>query len=95
VSPSPLPEGVFPDFSGVRVFDRNYVNPRSYTFNVGYEQEVVPEVSVYVDYTYAEGRHLTRFLNYNVSDPVCCDSGPGTGNKFAYNGSPSGRSWVR
>jgi hypothetical protein len=90
LSPPALPEGVFPDFSGVRVFHRDYKNPRSYTFNVGYEQEFVPNWSTYADYTWARGRHLTRFLNYNRSGPVCCDVAPGTGNTHVYAGAPFG-----
>ena len=90
LSPAPLPEGSFPDFSGVRVFHRDYRNPRTYTFNVGYEQEFAPAWSAYADYTWARGRHLTRFLNYNRSDPSCCDAGPGTGNTYVYGGAPFG-----
>jgi hypothetical protein len=90
LSPSPLPEGVFPDLSGVRVYDRDYRNPRTYTLNVGYEQEFLPNWSGYVDYTWARGRHLTRFLNYNRSNPSCCDGGPGTGNTYVYAGRPFG-----
>ncbi len=37
-----------------------------------------------------EGRHLTRFLNYNRSGPSCCSDGPGTGNAYAYSGAPLG-----
>jgi hypothetical protein len=90
LTPSPLAEGAFPDFTGVRVYHRDYRNPRTYTFNVGYEQEFVPEWAGYVDYTWARGRHLTRFLNYNRSDPSCCDRGPGTGSTFVYGGAPFG-----
>jgi hypothetical protein len=90
LSPSALPEGTFPDFSGVRVYHRDYQNPRTYTLNVGYEQEFVPSWSAYADYTWARGRHLPRFLNYNRSNPVCCDQGPGTGNTHTYTGSPFG-----
>jgi hypothetical protein len=68
VTPTPVPDGQFPLFSGVRVFHRDYENPRTTTFNVGYEQEVVSDVSAYADYTYARGRHLTRFINYNRPD---------------------------
>jgi Carboxypeptidase regulatory-like domain len=88
VSPTPLPEGQFPLFSGVRVFDRDYVNPRIYSFNVGYEQQLAPDWAAYADFIYNRGRHLTRFLNYNRSNPSCCDQGPGTGNVFLYNGHP-------
>ena len=37
------------------------------------EQEITTDWAGYVDFTWAEGRKLTRFLNYNRSDPVCCD----------------------
>jgi hypothetical protein len=68
LTPTALPEGQFPLFTGVRVFHRDYENPRTYTFNVGYEQEVITDVSGYADYTYARGRHLTRFINFNRAD---------------------------
>ncbi len=54
----------FPCFSGVRVFDRNYRNPRIYTTNIGFEQEVAPDWVVFFDMTYSKGTKLTRFLNY-------------------------------
>ena len=54
----------FPCFSGVRVFDRDYKNPRIYAFNVAFEQEVAPDWALYFDYTYSKGERLTRFLNY-------------------------------
>jgi hypothetical protein len=55
----------FPCFSGVRVFSRDYENPRIYTFNVGFEQELAEDWSVYFDFTHSKGVHLTRFLNVN------------------------------
>ena len=55
----------FPCFSGVRVFSRDYENPRIYTFNVGFEQELAPDWSLYLDFTHSKGVHLTRFLNVN------------------------------
>ena len=84
VTPAALPEGQFPLFSGVRVFDKDYENPRIYAYNVAYEQEVAPSLAAYVDFTWNEGRHLTRFLNYNRMNPVCCTDGPGTGNAYTY-----------
>jgi hypothetical protein len=54
----------FPCFSGVRVFSRDYANPRIYTTNVGFEQELVQNLSLYLDFTHAKGVHLTRFLDY-------------------------------
>ena len=91
VSPAPLPPGTFPDFSGIRVYDRDYKNPRTYAFNVGYEQQVGAQWAAYVDFTHARGRDLTRFLNYNRSGTAtCCDVGPGTGNTYVYSGTPFG-----
>ncbi|HEX6184463.1 MAG TPA: carboxypeptidase regulatory-like domain-containing protein [Pyrinomonadaceae bacterium] len=54
----------FPCFSGVRVFSRDYANPRIYTTNVAFEQELARSVSLYFDFTHAKGVHLTRFLDY-------------------------------
>ncbi len=54
----------FPCFSGVRVFSRDYENPRVNTFNVGFEQELAQDLSLYFDFTHAKTVHLTRFLDY-------------------------------
>ena len=88
VTPTPLPDGQFPLFSGVRVFDRDYKNPHVFAYNVAYEQELAPNWVGYADFIWNEGHDLTRFLNFNRSDPVCCDQGPGTGDVFLYNGHP-------
>lgn len=90
VAPSVLPAGTFPLFSGVRVFSKDYANPRIYSGNVAYEQEFMPEWTAYADFIWTKGVHLTRFLNYNRSDPSCCDQGVGTGNTYVYAGSPWG-----
>ena len=55
----------FPCFSGVRVFSRDYQNPRIFTANVAFEQEIAPDWALYFDFTHAKGIHLTRFLNVN------------------------------
>ncbi len=54
----------FPCFSGVRVFSRDYANPRVYTTNVGFEQELAANLSLYLDFTHAKGVHMTRFLDF-------------------------------
>jgi Carboxypeptidase regulatory-like domain/TonB dependent receptor/TonB-dependent Receptor Plug Domain len=54
----------FPCFSGVRVYSRDYANPRIYTTNVAFEQELAQNLSLYLDFTHAKGVHLTRFLDY-------------------------------
>ena len=55
----------FPCFSGVRAFSRDYANPRIYTVNAQFEQEIARDVSIYFDFTHSKGVHLTRFLNVN------------------------------
>ncbi|MGH9872529.1 MAG: carboxypeptidase regulatory-like domain-containing protein [Pyrinomonadaceae bacterium] len=58
------PGGGIPFGASVRVFSKDYANPRIYTTNVGFEQELAPDFSVYFDFTHSQGVHLTRFLNY-------------------------------
>jgi len=53
----------FPCFSGVRVFSKDYANPRIYTANVAFEQELAQDISMYLDFTHAKGVHLTRFID--------------------------------
>ena len=84
IVPTPVAAGEFPLFSGVRVFHRDYKNPRIYSFNIGYEQALTDDFAGYLDVTFAEGRDLTRFLNFNRTNPVCCADGPGTGNAYSY-----------
>jgi hypothetical protein len=67
LAPTPVPPGTFPAGTGVRVFSRDYENPRIYSTNVQFEQQVAPDTAVYVDFTHAKGVHMTRFLNYNRS----------------------------
>jgi len=86
LAPSPVPAGTFPFFSGVRVFDKNYRNPRVYSFNAGYDREVMPGIAVYVDYTVAKGVHLTRFLNYNVHGTAAAANQPQTRDTTTYTG---------
>jgi hypothetical protein len=91
ITPAALPEGTFPDFSGVRVFDRDYQNPRIYSFNVSYEQEIADGLAAYVDFIVTKGTDLSRFINYNKSGPVCCSDSTangGSGNSMAYTSKP-------
>jgi outer membrane receptor for ferrienterochelin and colicin len=55
----------FPCFTGVRVFSRDYENPRIYSTNVAFERQIVNNLAFYVDFTHSKGVHLTRFLNVN------------------------------
>ncbi len=63
--PGGLPMTPFPCFSGVRVFSKNYRNPRIYSANIAFEQQIAPDWAMYFDFTHAKGVYLTRFLNIN------------------------------
>jgi hypothetical protein len=65
VAPTPVAPGQFPLFTGVRVFSRDYRNPRIYTTNVQFEQQIAPDTALYLDFTHSKGVYLTRFLNAN------------------------------
>ena len=65
---TPVTPGTFPAFSGVRMFDKNYKNPRIYAYNAQFEQEVARNTSVYADFSWSKGVYLTNFLNYNRTD---------------------------
>ena len=58
--------------------------------HVGYEQELAAELSGYADYTYARGPQPDAVPELQPADPVCCDVGAGTGNAYAYSGTPFG-----
>ncbi|PYV52498.1 MAG: TonB-dependent receptor, partial [Acidobacteria bacterium] len=67
ITPVPLlPPGTFPFQPGVTIFSKNYHNPRIYTTNVGYEQQLIADYAVYADFTLSKGVYLTRFLNPNA-----------------------------
>jgi Carboxypeptidase regulatory-like domain/TonB-dependent Receptor Plug Domain len=56
--------------AGVTVFDKNYHNPRVYTYNIGYEQQVSQDFVAFVDFTDSKGVYLTRFVDPNVGAAV-------------------------
>jgi hypothetical protein len=86
LAPSAVPPGTFPLFTGIRVFDRDYKNPRITSVNVGFEREVVPDLALYADFTYNKGQDLTRFLNYNVHGTGVAASQPATRDTTTYVG---------
>jgi hypothetical protein len=59
------PLGGLPSFASIRVFSKDYANPRIYTANVQFEQQIADDWSLYMDFTHTKGVHLTRFLNLN------------------------------
>jgi len=68
LAPSSVPPGTFPIFTGVRVFAKDYRNPKITTVNAGYEQEIASDWSAYVDLTWSKGVYLSQFLNINRAD---------------------------
>jgi hypothetical protein len=62
---NPPPAGTIPVGEDVTVFSRDYANPRIYSMNVGYEQQVIGDYAAYADFTWSKGVHLTRFINPN------------------------------
>ncbi|HEX8925939.1 MAG TPA: carboxypeptidase regulatory-like domain-containing protein [Terriglobales bacterium] len=54
--------------AGVRAFDRNYKNPRIYTGNAQFEQQVANGTTMYLDFTWSKGVYLTNFIDYNRAD---------------------------
>lgn len=59
------PGGGIPFGASVRVFSKDYANPRIYTANAQFEQQLAPDVTLYFDFTHSQGVHLTRFINLN------------------------------
>ena len=56
--------------AAVTVFDKNYHNPRIYTYNVGLDQQVKGDFVAFVDATLSKGVYLTTFLDPNVGAAV-------------------------
>lgn len=65
ITPPALPPGTFPFQPGITVFDKNYKNPRIYTANFGFTQELAPTWAGYLDLTWSKGVYLTRFVDPN------------------------------
>ena len=59
------PLGGLPSFASIRVFSKDYANPRIYTANVQFEQQLAEDLSLYFDFTHSKAVHLTRFINLN------------------------------
>lgn len=59
------PGGGIPFGAAVRVFSKDYANPRIYTANAQYEQQFASDFTLYFDFTHSQGVHLTRFINLN------------------------------
>ncbi|HSS19709.1 MAG TPA: TonB-dependent receptor [Pyrinomonadaceae bacterium] len=70
------PGGGIQPGSSIRVFSKDYANPRIYTANVQFEQLIADDISVYFDFTHSKGVHLTRFINLNRTGPAPLPASP-------------------
>lgn len=75
ITPPALPPGTFPFQPGVTVFDKNYKNPRIYSANFGYTQQLAPDWAGYIDLTWSKGVYLTRFVDPNNGSPLTGPAG--------------------
>ena len=82
----PTPPGA-PFEPGIFVFDKDFVNPRTFTATVGYEREIGKGIAAGLSYTHARTDNLTRFINGN--DPVFGNDTVGPwSTAFAPGGAP-------
>ena len=77
---NPPPSGTIPVGVDVTFFSKDYANPRIYSTNVGYEQQLVGDYAAYADFTLSKGVHLTRFINPNVTPDPTFDCGSAATN---------------
>ena len=61
------PTGVSVPRSNVFVFDPNFQNPRTLQTSIGIEREVLPDLTLSADFTYANMRSLQRLFDINVA----------------------------
>ena len=54
-----------PDHPQVFMFDKNYRNPRTYSWSASYEQALTGTLKFYTNFNYAKSVHITRFVNRN------------------------------
>jgi hypothetical protein len=61
------PAGVAVPRSNVNIFDPDYQNPRTAQVTVGLEREVVRDLTLSADFTYATMRNLQRLFDINIA----------------------------
>lgn len=61
------PTGVATPRSDANVFDSDYQNGRTLQFSTGIEREVIANLTLGVDYIYAQGRNLQRLFDVNIA----------------------------
>jgi hypothetical protein len=75
------PTGITAPRSNVNIFDEDYQNPRTFQSSVGIEREVVRDLTLAVDYTYAQMRNLQRLFDINLAPA----SGTAADGRLVYN----------
>ena len=77
------PTGLSVPRSSVNIFDSDFQNPRTFQTSVGIEREILPDLTVSADFTYAQMRNLQRLFDINIAPP----SGRAADGRLVY-GSP-------
>jgi len=67
-----------PDHPGVFVFNEDFQSPRTWSASASVEREIASELALLVQYNYAKGEHITRFLEQNDT-AFGCPWGTGIG----------------
>jgi hypothetical protein len=86
---APLPPGQFPLFTSIRTTASDFHNPKITTANIAFEQELAPDWSVYLDFTWSKGVYLSQFLNINTAGRGA-PFGPQLGDVFVHTSRAKG-----
>jgi hypothetical protein len=57
-----------PDHPDVYIFDRDFRSPKTTSWSLGVDREIIPGLAGVLKYNYAKGENVTRFINSN--DPL-------------------------
>ena len=76
------PTGLTVPRSSVNVFDPDFQNPRTFQTSVGVEREIVANITVGADYTYANMDNLQRLFDLNIAPA----SGVAADGRLLYQG---------
>lgn len=86
VVPAAVAPGTIPTGAGVTFFSKDYANPRIYTTNVAYEHQLAADWSVYGDFTWSKGVHLTRFIDPTAPPGVAPITATTNADTVSYTG---------
>jgi hypothetical protein len=74
------PTGIATPRTDANVFASNFDNPRTLQLSAGAERELLPNLSLGIDYVYAKGDQLERLFDVNIAPP----SGTAADGRFLY-----------